>query len=186
MQFDQSSPVQPVSEYRGGSLSLTKEEESEGGRTKEILGSNIGYWRWHENRNLCNFSCLLCSRHEGDKQCFMSFFSSMTISLLEKHPPILLSLYKFGHASFKNPAYGTPLNVWTCADNSTDTKCNSHWSPGKDKKRNIGKENEGKVKRVKREKWKKLTLSKRTMEEKNVTKKLEKTYREKGDEEKRK
>ena len=34
--FDQSSPVQPVSESRGGPLSVTD------GRTKEILVSNIG------------------------------------------------------------------------------------------------------------------------------------------------
>ena len=37
MGFDQSSPVQPVSESRGGSLSATD------GRTKEILLSNLGY-----------------------------------------------------------------------------------------------------------------------------------------------
>ena len=36
--FDQSSPVHPVSESRGGPLSVTEHE-----RTKEILMSNIGY-----------------------------------------------------------------------------------------------------------------------------------------------
>ena len=44
--FDQSSPVQPVSESRGGTLSVT--EEDGGGRrrrTKEILVSNIGLFR---------------------------------------------------------------------------------------------------------------------------------------------
>ena len=38
-QFDQSSPVQPVSDFRGGSTSVTEKDE---GRTKEILVSNIG------------------------------------------------------------------------------------------------------------------------------------------------
>ena len=39
MRFDQSSPVQPISECMGGSTSITEEEED--GRT-EILLSNIG------------------------------------------------------------------------------------------------------------------------------------------------
>ena len=38
--FDQSSPVQPVSESRGGGLSVTEVEEEE--EKKEILVSNIG------------------------------------------------------------------------------------------------------------------------------------------------
>ena len=38
--FDQSSLVQPVSEYRGGPLSMTDGGE---GQTMEILVSNIGY-----------------------------------------------------------------------------------------------------------------------------------------------
>ena len=38
--FDQSSPVQPVSESRGGTLSVTFERTE--GRTKEILVSNLG------------------------------------------------------------------------------------------------------------------------------------------------
>ena len=42
--FDQSSPVQPVSESRGGTLSVTEEDdERTNERTKEILVSNIGY-----------------------------------------------------------------------------------------------------------------------------------------------
>ena len=40
-QFDQSSPVQPVSEYRGVGLSVTKKKKESGRRT-EILVSNIG------------------------------------------------------------------------------------------------------------------------------------------------
>ena len=36
--FDQSSPVHPVSEYRGGSTSVT----NGGGGQTEILGFNIG------------------------------------------------------------------------------------------------------------------------------------------------
>ena len=39
MSFDQSSPVQPISEFRGASTSVTEEDD---GRT-EILVSNIGY-----------------------------------------------------------------------------------------------------------------------------------------------
>ena len=39
MRIDQSSPVQPVSESRGGTLSLTEKED---GQT-EILMSNRGY-----------------------------------------------------------------------------------------------------------------------------------------------
>ena len=46
MRFDQSSPVQPVSESRGGgTLSVTEDGGGGGGggrRTKEILVSNIG------------------------------------------------------------------------------------------------------------------------------------------------
>ena len=38
--FDQSSPVQPVSESRGGSTNLTEDERT------EILVSNIGYILW--------------------------------------------------------------------------------------------------------------------------------------------
>ena len=42
--FDQSSPVQPISEIRGGSTSVTEEEENkEKKEKKEILVSNIGY-----------------------------------------------------------------------------------------------------------------------------------------------
>ena len=37
--FDQSSPVQPISESRGGSTSVTEED----GRWTEIIVSNIGY-----------------------------------------------------------------------------------------------------------------------------------------------
>ena len=37
--FDQSSPVHPVSEYRGGGLSVTKDEV----RSPEILVSNFGF-----------------------------------------------------------------------------------------------------------------------------------------------
>ena len=36
--FDESSPVQPISEYRGGTLSVTDD-----GRRTEILVSNFGY-----------------------------------------------------------------------------------------------------------------------------------------------
>ena len=43
--FDQSSPVQPVSESRGGTLSVTEEEKDEGRRT-EILVSNFGFDRF--------------------------------------------------------------------------------------------------------------------------------------------
>ena len=39
--FDQSSPVQPVSESRGGPLSVAEEEEEQ--QQQEILVSNIGY-----------------------------------------------------------------------------------------------------------------------------------------------
>ena len=39
MLFDQSSPLQPISDFRGGTLSVTEE------RTKEILLSNLGL-RW--------------------------------------------------------------------------------------------------------------------------------------------
>ena len=43
--FDQSSPVQPVSESRGGTLSVTDGggRRTNEGRTKEILVSNIGF-----------------------------------------------------------------------------------------------------------------------------------------------
>ena len=43
--FDQSSPVQPVSECRGGTLSVMEKEKKE----KEILVSNLG---WSANKNL--------------------------------------------------------------------------------------------------------------------------------------
>ena len=44
MQFDQSSPVQPVAELGGGTLSVT---EKDGGRRteQEILVSNIGFFK---------------------------------------------------------------------------------------------------------------------------------------------
>ena len=41
MRFDQSSPVQPVSESRGGTLSVTNERAKDK-QTKEILVSNFG------------------------------------------------------------------------------------------------------------------------------------------------
>ena len=41
--FDQSSPVHPVSESRGGTLSVT--EKDKGRRTEEILVSNFGFYR---------------------------------------------------------------------------------------------------------------------------------------------
>ena len=44
MRFDQSSLVQPVSESRGGSTSVTEQDE----RTKEILVSNIGFISKHK------------------------------------------------------------------------------------------------------------------------------------------
>ena len=40
--FDQSSPVHPVSESRGGITSVTDGRKE--GRSTEILVSNIGYW----------------------------------------------------------------------------------------------------------------------------------------------
>ena len=43
--FDQSSPVQPVSESRGGPLNVTDggRRTEESGRRTEILVSNLGY-----------------------------------------------------------------------------------------------------------------------------------------------
>ena len=43
MGFDQSSPVQPISEIRGGSLSVTEEDGRR--KTKELIMSNIGF-KW--------------------------------------------------------------------------------------------------------------------------------------------
>ena len=43
MLFNQSSSVHPVSDFRGGTLSVTDEQRTKEGQTKEILVSNFGY-----------------------------------------------------------------------------------------------------------------------------------------------
>ena len=79
-QFDLSSPVQPISDFRGGPLSITQEES---GQRTEILVFNIGY--------LCScvvFSILLCWLFEGQLK------SKQSVLLIIQLVPLLCFIHQ--------------------------------------------------------------------------------------------
>ena len=79
-QFDLSSPVQPISDFRGGPLSVTQEES---GQRTEILVFNIGY--------LCScvvFSILLCWLFEGQLK------SKQSVLLIIQLVPLLCFIHQ--------------------------------------------------------------------------------------------
>ena len=82
--FDQSSPVHPVSESRGGSQSVTYERRTDG-RTEEILVSNFGFNKLKQlffspNTSKKIISCATCHM-----SCFMCHLSpALPLNLIFK------------------------------------------------------------------------------------------------------
>ena len=99
--FDQSSPVQPVSDFRGGSTSVT-----DGGRRaeeQEILVTNIGFCTLF---TLCTLStpCTLCT------QCRLCTFSVAQLVSPDPEAQILTVSCRQGMIEFRKGGKCTQLH----------------------------------------------------------------------------